>query len=176
MVKTKRKLNLGDSAVWVEPVPPFLLPDATAIRLILRNGESKLELAGTKNNDDAIFTLSTTDSAKLAVGDWAMVLLLTTETERASMVIGTLKVMPDPLVSGSYQEKSEYQQLLEAAEKAYYTLSSSGGRVSSYTIGSRQITYSNLSELRQMIMDLKAKVFAENGADSDPRTTFVRFR
>ncbi len=176
MVKIKRKLNLGDSAVWVEPVPPFLLPDATAIKLVLRNGDSKLELDGTRSGSDAIFTLTTTQSATLDVGDWAMVLLLTTETERASCVIGTLKVMPDPLVSGIYQDKSEAQQMLEAAEKAYYTLSSSGGRVASYTIGSRQITYSNLSELRQMIMDLKAKVFAENGADSDPRTSYVRFR
>ncbi len=182
-----RTLTAGDSASWcdipwLDSQQSTLLTSADWVLTYQLRGPTQLELVAVPDGDGWKTTLSTVASATLSKGTYIWAAYLTRPDERKTAGGGTLLIRPDlSQIVVPLDGRSKARKALEDCEEALASFKSSGGKVKSYTIGSRQTEFHSLADL-MMVRDFwQRKVNNEivrrvtHNGGSNPRHMRVRF-
>ena len=167
MVRTmiKRKICAGDSLAFFVPRPPE--EDCTEGTVVLR-GLTKVEIAGTwqPTMGGWDFSLTPTVTAELSAGQYRAILVTGDGVKsRSSRNIGQVDVWPDPVSAETFDNRTFAQTMVEEIETALKGFAGAGGRVKSYQIGSRTVTYRDVSELMSQLAYWKQQAEAETGGN-----------
>lgn len=171
----------GDSASWYEPpcAQSGLRFDSAIYALTYElRGPAVLTLAGTVQGDGWAFALAPAISASLPSGRYLWAAIVTAPNQRATLAQGMLIVKPDPAaLAAGHDPRSPAQRALDDAEAALATFSKSGGRVKSYSIGTRSMQFDSASEILAIIDYWRRRVEQECGGGKGfgGRTLRVRF-
>lgn len=163
-----RQFRQGDSGVWIDP--PFI--DRTGVQYDSAGYTLKYTLAGpiaapvvltaVAEGQGWQTTLDTTTSAGLKFGLYSWQLQAFATNARMTLDEGELTVEADLLsVGANYDGRSQAEIALAQAKAAFATFSQSGGRVRSYTIGHRSMTFDNLQEVQGQVSFWKGEVEKE---------------
>lgn len=158
-------------------VAPFVLPSGAPVspaagdtlRLELR-GPSVLSLVCPPDQADAAgaWELSATgpQTAALTPGVYAWVYTVTRASgDRTTVSNGSIDVRPDlSAAAAGYDARTTAQVALEQAEAALAAFKGSGGRIKTYTIAGRTVTYDTAAELLQVISYWRVRVASETQA------------
>lgn len=161
----EKKICAGDSLAFFLPRPSDV--DGDEATLVLR-GLSKIEIEGDWQEARIgwDFSMSPAESAALAVGKYrAMLVCGDGVTSRSTRQVGNVEVWPDPVTAETFDNRTFAQKMVEDIEKALSGFAGAGGRVKSYQIGSKTITYRDVSELLNQLNYWKQQVAAENGGN-----------
>lgn len=182
-------LPAGDTPSWLDD--PITLPDgrradATAwtLKHYLR-GPSALVLTATASGAQWLTALTAAASGNLQAGLYQWSAVLTggiAGAERITVATGQLTITPDVTAQAAgFDPRSRAQIALDACEAAMATFNATGGKVKKYQIAGREMEFQSIAELLQLHSFWKAKVLAEQAANSiaqglgNPRALFVRF-
>lgn len=109
-------------------------------------------------------TFSSANTAAMTAGVLAFAITATKAGERHTIDAGTIRALPDlSAAAAGYEARSTAQKNLDLVNAAI-TARLSGGSVAEYTIGSRSLRYSPISELLLLKGQLEREVEAENAA------------
>lgn len=161
----EKKIFAGDSLAFFLPRPPGV--DGVEATLVLR-GLSRTDLAGEwlPERSGWRFSMTADKSQELDAGKYRAVLVCGDgSTSRSSHTAGIVEVWPDPVNAETFDNRTFAQKMVEDIEKALAGFSGSGGRVKSYQIGSRMVTYRDISELLSQLAYWKQQVAAEEGGN-----------
>lgn len=181
------QITAGDSAVWVQKPAQIAGRVASYAQgwelLLCLRGPAALDLAGAARLDGAwSVVLSTTNSATLTPGRYAWSAAVTRADERVTIAIGQTTVVAS-LTAGTapIDPRSLAERALDDCRLALASFRASGGRVTSYTIAGRSMTYSTADELLRLEAYWRARVMSEHASAaaaagmSNPRNLHVRF-
>lgn len=177
---TRQKLIAGDSATWLLPCPAAFDPETVTATLNLCG---PVQIALTPSSIDGRmmrFNLTPAQSATLTDGSYALLLICSSATERATVRHGMIKVVPDPTTVTDH--RTQAQRALDECDAAIAQFNSSGGRVQSYTIAGRSMTFSSLADLMQLRSFWQRRLYNEMASGElgdprgDPSKLLVRFR
>lgn len=148
------KLIAGDSASWRDdPVTlggVFYASGEWALKYELR-GPSQLTVEAVPDGDGWRASIATTASAPLTPGPYSWAAYLTKGDERITARTGGLVVVADlASITESIDSRTVAEKALADCEAALATFKGSGGKVKSYTIGTRQTEFHSLAELMQL--------------------------
>jgi hypothetical protein len=93
---------------------------------------------------------------------------------------GSVTLLPNPATATTYDARSVAEKALEDAESALATYQASGGKVKRYSIGGREMEFSEGGELLKQISYWRIQVKRERAAASvangmaDPRRIYLR--
>lgn len=158
-----------------------------SLKLSLR-GASMLDLTASTAQVDAagnwLLAATSAQTAALTAGAYGWVYTASNAAGvRATLSSGTLSVEPDlTLAAAGYDARTTAQKALSDAEAALASFKASGGRVRSYTIGGRSMTFETAAELVALANYWRVRVAAEKHAAAaaqglgDPSKLLVRFR
>jgi len=173
----------GDSKSWsikLCAIAPYRdAPRDLTVEAFLRTSAGALvSLDITNANGVLEVTLSPSVSEELPEGMAHLVLRATNEDlgYRRSAVIFAVDICP-ALDHERFDNRTLAQRMLSLAEAALEKYTQSGGRVRSYTIGSRQLTFSSAQEIIDLVNYWRNQVYLEQCAMSgkDPRKALVEF-
>lgn len=128
-------------------------------------------------------TISAATSAGFDAGDWYWQAVATSGSQKLTLGAGQLKVLPGMSYAGTpaaFDGRTQTQKDLDAVDAAIRSIIS-GGAVSQYTIGNRQLSRYSLSDLQMLRSRLLAEVKREQAAAlmaqglGNPRSMYVRF-
>jgi hypothetical protein len=179
----------GDSARWADE--PVTLNDGRvadgaggwALKYALR-GPAQLDLtaevvSGVRGWQTS---LTTQDSASLAVGAYSWAALLSKGDERLTAGGGRLVITPDlSALAAPFDGRSTAAKALEACEAAMATFNATGGKIKRYDIAGRTMEFQTIGELMQLHAFWKLKVASESTVSQiaqglgNPRNLHVRF-
>ena len=113
---------------------------------------------------------------KNAVSDPVEVTNVAIESKYISVFLSSFEIMP-AIEDETFDPRTEAQRCLDQARSALSKFIASGGRVKRYTIGSRTIEYSTITELQKVIDYYLEQVYLEEcrRAGRDPRKILVKF-
>lgn len=175
-MKNLTKLYAGDSAIWNDDPPTlggvrYTSQDWT-LTYELR-GPTQLTLIGTANGDGWMTGISTLQSQSLQAGTYLWAAYLSRTGERKTAATGGLVVVADvAAIATSIDSRTAAEKALADCEAALASFKSSGGKVKSYTIGTRQTEFHSLAELLQVRGFWQRRVNAEKRVN---RKLLVRF-
>lgn len=172
-------ISKGDSQVWEIPYRkyPFLKnPDVTLTVYLKQAGRKTISLPVNKKERFFSCELDTSVSRNLLIGQALVVGRAELGGFCKTFQIELLNVGPS-IDDLEFDPRSQAEICLEQAEKALAEFTSSNGRVRSYTIGARSMTFNSYSDLISLVKYWKNQVYLErcraNGID--PRTHLVKF-
>lgn len=163
-----RQFKQGDSAVWNDQ--PFVDPSGkaydssgyTLTYVIAGPIATPLSLVALPSGSGWQTTLTTTQSSTLNLGNYAWQVQASATGVRLTLDEGELLVEADlALVGANYDGRTPAEIALSQAKVAFSTFSQSGGRVRSYTIGHRSMTFDNLQEVQAQVTFWKKEVEIE---------------
>lgn len=179
MVET---LIVGDSASWSFRLADFPVfsgaPESAQLSAFLRSGGKLVRLKAEEIDGRISASLDPKASAELTVGEAFLLLRFVSETDQyqKSAVVKELQVVP-AVDDESFDHRTEAQKCLAQAEAALADFTKGGGRVKSYTIGTRSTTFNSLQELTDLVEYWRKRVYLETCAQQgiDPRRMLVEF-
>lgn len=181
-------LIAGDSASWHDDpwTAPLCGPRHTSADWTLTyqlRGPSQLTLTAAADGDGWLTSVTTAQSGALMPGAYAWAAQLTRPDERVTIRVGKLTVVADlAAVADTFDPRSQAERALADCELALASFKSSGGKVKSYTIGTRQTEFHSLTELMALRSFWQTRVHRERAAAAianggvNPRKLLVRFR
>lgn len=183
-----RSFKQGDSAVWTDP--PFIDRNGTGydssaytLKYVLAGPiATPVTLTATASGSSWQTTLDTTTSAGLTPGDYSWQAQIFATDVRLTLDEGELTVEPDlASVGANYDGRTQAEIALAQAKAAFANFSASGGRVRSYTIGHRSMTFDNLADIKTQVDFWKKEVaveksIARGGVDRIIHLRFDRIR
>lgn len=158
-----------------------------SLKLSLR-GASTLDLTANTTQVDAagnwLLAATGAQTAALTAGAYGWIYTATDAAGvRATLSSGTIDVQPDlTLAAAGYDPRTTAQKALGDAEAALASFKASGGRVRSYSIGGRSMTFETAAELLSLVNYWRVRVANEKHAAAaaqglgDPSKLLVRFR
>ena len=180
VMKIPAQITAGDSASWKDDAfvgEAGRLLDSAAYTLIYSlRGPSKLDLTGVASGRGWVTTLA--KGTLLSAGQYSVVARLTSATERITVGVGRMDVLPDLTelpAGGEVRTPAEIE--LAQVEAAI-----SGSRTESYKIGTREAKRYALTELFLIRNWLLVRVKNERAARDigngigNPSNLYVRFR
>jgi hypothetical protein len=173
----------GDSATWADSAfaddsgNSFNSANST-LKYTISGPATPLVLTATASGTDWTTTLTTVQSATLTPGTYWWQMQAFATGVRFTAAQGELLVKPDLAAVGTnYDGRSVAEIALAQARAAYATFSASGGVMKMYRIGSREMSFQDLSQIREQVDYWSAQVAAEkataDGAKS--RRLHIRF-
>lgn len=182
-------LTAGDSADWYDGPQKHHQREApmTSADWLLTyqlRGPNQLSLIGEPEGDGWRTKISPADSGGLAPGPYGCVAQLSRGAdERLTVGRGTVTILADPsAVDGVFDPRSVAVKALADCEAALASFKSSGGKIKSYTIGSRTTEFHSLTELLALQAFWQRKVKREKSDAArangrrNPRALLVSFR
>jgi hypothetical protein len=177
-------LTAGDSFDWYEGPPqhPVRMTSVDWQLAYVLRGPSALTLQGTPEGTGWRMRLTPAASADLVPGRYVAVAQASSAASRITIGLKNVTVLPDMSVgTDAIDARSIAEKALADCEAALATFTKSGGKVSSYTIGTRTTTFYSLTELmalrdfwqRKLNREV-AKAAAKTGR-RNPRAILVRF-
>lgn len=156
--------------------------DGWAAQLVLI-GPQRITLAATVSGTDHAITADAATTAAWAPGDYSVRVVYTKASTgaRSSATLGSLRLHPDPLASGTDAAalKSPARRALEDLEAAYRAHLSSGQvQVAEYQVAGRTMKFRTLVDLLKALNAARQDVAAETArervaAGLSPRITYV---
>jgi hypothetical protein len=178
-----RQFKQGDSGVWNDQ--PFVDKNGTGydssgytLKYVLAGPiAAPVTLTAVANGSGWQTTLSTTVSAALTPGTYSWQAQVFATGVRLTLDEGELTVEPDlAAVGANYDGRTQAEIALAQAKAAFATFSQSGGRVRSYTIGHRSMTFDNLADVQAQVTFWKKEVEIEKTiANPRRRSVLARF-
>jgi hypothetical protein len=177
------RIIAGDTLDFVTTLPDY--PAATytlKYRLIPRTSGTAIEItctAGTDPNDHRCGA-SATATALWTAGEYSWASWVEKAGERYQVDSGTVTLLPNPATATAYDGRSTAQKALDDAEAALATFQASGGKVKRYSIGGREMEFSEGGELLKQISYWSIQVKRERAKDAaakgmaDPRRIYLR--
>ncbi|MET3134621.1 hypothetical protein AAKU55_004921 [Oxalobacteraceae bacterium GrIS 1.11] len=186
-MKIMNILNAGDSAswrdaAWIDGRSGLRLTSADWTLTYQLRGPSQLALTAAADGEGWRTAIGSAASAALLPGAYAWAAYLSKAGERVTIGGGSLSILADLAASaGPMDARSLAERALADCEAALASFKSSGGKVKSYTIGSRQTEYHSLTELmalrdfwQRRVNKERAQSAIANGR-GNPRRLLVRF-
>jgi hypothetical protein len=178
------QLRQGDSAIWNDR--SFVDQNGTTydstgytLKYVLAGPiHTPVTLTAAASGPGWQTTLSTTTSATLAPGTYSWQAQVAAAGVRLTIDQGESLVLADlASVGANYDGRTSAEIALEQAKQAFATFTQSGGRVRSYTIGHRSMTFDNLSDIKIQVDFWKKEVAAERliARGGQSRTLHLRF-
>jgi hypothetical protein len=187
-MKILKTLTAGDSARWDDDAwfdtQSRLRMTSTEWNLGYElRGATQLSLAAVANGDGWRTSITLAQSATLTAGTYVWGAYLYKAGERKTIGGGTLLVTAD-LVSlvTSIDSRSVAVKALADCEAALSQFTGSGGKVKSYTIGTRQTEFHSLADIMALRTFWQKRVNAETARQSlangrgNPRRLLASFR
>lgn len=148
-----------------------------------------ISIRGNGSNIDAIadstwkFSLTTTQTSNLVVGECYYQVYATKDSERITYVSGKIIVEANlKLADGTIDPRTQIEKDLETVQTLIRNLMNSGKGVVEYRIGSRQLRRYELGELISLESRLKYQLSKQKKAEmigngmGNPHKTLVRFK
>lgn len=155
MLGIPTKIVAGDRIRWTSPASEGVLSWA------IRGVGISLDLTATKEGNEFVTVISSTQSGALTPGVYAWQAYLTVNGERETISTGRLEVMANFATLTSYDSTTQAEQLLAKVRAAIESVLTGG---QAYQIGEREFTRANLAELREWETRLKFQVYREGQA------------
>jgi hypothetical protein len=150
-MKNLRQLHAGDTTSWHDD--PLTLDGVRytsadwTLTYELR-GPVKLTLPGVADSDGWRTSISIAQSSALQAGSYLWASYLSRAGERKTVASGNLVVLADlTAITDVVDGRSVAERALADCETALASFKSSGGKVKSYTIGTRTTEFHSLSDL-----------------------------
>lgn len=176
-MNTPSKLYAGDSASWHDDPPTIGGVRYTSADWLLTyefRGPAVLTVVATSDSDGWLISITPAQSQALAAGSYLWGAFLTRPGERKTAETGALVVEADlAAIAAPIDARTAAQKALADCEAALATFKSSGGKVQSYTIGSRSTTFYSIQDILALRRFWARKVRAEKGNN---RQLLARFR
>lgn len=182
-----QEIRAGDSVILT--AGPFVdgqgrqMDSASYALTYLLRGPSVLDVVAAASGQGWAATLTTTQSASLAAGNYIVSTVLTRASERITVAEARLVVLPDlSSQPAGYDARSLAERALADAESALASFKASQGKVKRYKIGTREMEFAGIAEILEAISYWRAKVLNEQAARDianglgNPRNLMVRFR
>lgn len=185
-------IQAGTTAVWVDDPTVDVFGNAVnnsthSLTYYLRAnaaGEG-VTANGVAYNSGWQTTLAVSTTTSMDAGTWYFQAVATNLSDSTVIELGRGSFTVDPALSysgtpGAYDGRSQIQKDLDAVQAAIRTIIS-GGAVSEYRIGNRNLKRFDLTELMQLESRLKAQLAREKKAEmiannlGDPHKLYVRF-
>jgi hypothetical protein len=178
-----RVFKQGDSAVWRDP--PFV--DANGVAYDNASYTLKYALAGpiaapviltaVASGSDWQTALTTTQSAALLPGIYWWQAQVFATNVRITVDEGELTVDKDfALVGANFDNSTVAEKALAAAEAALSVFQASGGRVQSYTIGGRHMTFQRDTEILEVVTYWRKRVVTDRSTAGGARDRHIHMR
>lgn len=184
-MKIPAQITNGDSISWIDdpsfdnlknPVSP---PSWTLKYTIV--GAQKLELTAAQQGGGWKTTMSAAQSLLLSAGEYYWTAFATNGSDQVTLGRGKLVILPNlHLQSAGTDNRSQTKKDLEAVQGAMRAMIS-GGAVSKYMIGHRQVEKMSMTDLITLESKLKFQLAREERADrvkngqGNPNNSLVRF-
>jgi hypothetical protein len=173
------KLIRGDSHEFELHLAEFGAGADSDITVLLRTSDRQVqELKDlTVEGGKLLVTITSSLSSKLSKGEASLIVQMRRSGDyRRSSIARSIEILPE-IESEDFDPRSEAQQNLDAARRALKTFTASGGRVRSYTVGTRSVTYSTVTEIQELVKYWERQVYFEECArlHIDPRKRVVEF-
>lgn len=179
-MKIPASLRQGDTAYWLDD--PYTdgagktyASDVYALAYIIAGPiTNPVSLTAAANGGGWRTTLDATAAGNLVAGKYWWEAVITGNGERVTIASGELAITVNLANAGAnYDGRSLAEKALADAETALAQYKVSGGKIKSYTIGSRTMTFEDGSAILAQISYWKIKVRAEQGK---PRNLLARFK
>ncbi|MDY7537671.1 hypothetical protein QN372_00780 [Undibacterium sp. RTI2.1] len=182
-----KTLTAGDTAQWNDDA---WFDTQSRIRMSSADWTLKYELRGAvpltltagANGDGWTTSITLAQSQTLVAGTYVWGAYLSQQGQRKTIGGGTLQVMADLTgITAAMDSRTVAVKALADCEAALASFTSSGGKIKSYTIGTRQTEFHSLTELMALRDFWQRRVNAENAKQSivnghgNPRRLLVRF-
>jgi len=178
-------LTAGDSSDWYDAPHKHVQRNTSLtsggwqLHYQLR-GPSQLTLTAAPEGDGWRTRITASQSAALEPGEYVVVAQLAKDDERLTIGRGKLTILRDPAsITEAVDARSVAERALADCEAALASFKSSGGKIKSYTIGSRTTEFHSLTELMALRDMWQRKVNNERARKSgrrNPRAVLVRFQ
>lgn len=176
------RITNGDSVSWlddptVDNLKNKLSPPSWTLSYSIV-GAIKIELTAAQFGSGWKTSMTTTQSLTLTPGDYYWQAYATNGSDRVNVGSGKLVIMPNLHTATAGDDlRSQTKKDLDAVQSAMRAIIS-GGAVSRYTIGHRQVEKMAMSDLLVLESRLKILLKREEGSGNgqgSPNNTFVRF-
>lgn len=175
-MKNLRQLHAGDTASWHDDPLTLDCVRYTSQDWVLTyqlRGPTQLTLQAVGESDGWRTSISLEQSQALQAGSYLWASHLSRAGERKTVASGGLVVQADlAAITDVVDGRSMAEKALADCEAALATFKSSGGKVKSYTIGSRTTEYHSLADLMTVRRFWQRRVQAEK---RNKRQLLVRF-
>lgn len=176
------QFTAGDSVIWTDTVfvdPSGGTGDSTnyALQYVFAGLMiAPITVASVAQGSAWQTTISKAVSATFAAGDYSWEAQASSTANRFTLATGRVTVKPDLAAVGlGYDGRTQAEIALDQARSAFSNFSASGGRVRSYTIGHRSMTFDNLADIQTQVTYWERRVEAEKIA-ANPRRRIIRNR
>lgn len=126
---------------------------------------ANFSVVASASGDAFVVAVAAATTAGYTAGDYTWVAVASDGTNSYEADRGTLKLLPKYSAASNLDDRSDARQIYDALVAAYKTYATSGGKVKSYTIGSRTMTFNSAKELLDQVNFWKAKVNQELAAE-----------
>lgn len=117
------------------------------------------------SGDAFVVAVSAATTGAYTAGDYTWVAVVTSGANSYEADKGTLTILPKYTAAANLDDRSDARKIHEDLIAAYKTYATSGGKVKSYTIGTRTMVFNSAPELLDQLNFWKAKVVAEDNAE-----------
>lgn len=180
-------LRVGDTTSWRDE--PLLIDNARVdssmytLKHILAGPTAPVTLTATADGTGWKTQLTITQADALVAGEYSWQAIIETVNERITVGSGQLTVLPN-LASAAqgFDGRTLAEKALADAEAALANYRATGGKIKSYTIGMRAMTFMDSSSILQEINYWKLRVSHEKAQQriknglGNPRNLRVRFK
>jgi hypothetical protein len=189
-VTVPAQIRAGDTVQWRVPATTDVLGNAVdaatwTLTYYLRTNTASegATVVATPDGANWLVTIAAATTAGFDAGQWFWQGVATKGSESLTIGTGQLQVLPALDYSGTpgaFDGRSQIQKDLEAVQAAIRSLVA-GGAVQQYSIGNRQLSRYQLSQLIELESKLKAELKREQKAElianglGNPHNLFVRF-
>ena len=184
------QIRAGDTVQWRVSATTDVLGDAVdsatwTLTYYLRTNTASegATVVGTADGSGWLVTIAAATTAGFDAGQWFWQAIATKGSESLTIGTGQIQVLPAldyTGTPGAFDGRSQTQKDLEAVQAAIRALIA-GGAVQQYSIGNRQLSRYQLSQLIELESKLKAELKREQKAElmanglGNPHNLFVRF-
>jgi hypothetical protein len=189
-VTVPAQIRAGDTVQWRVSATTDVLGDAVdsatwTLTYYLRTNTASegATVVGTAEGSGWLVTIAAAITVGFDAGQWFWQAVATKGSESLTIGTGQIQVLPALNYTGTpgaFDGRSQIQKDLEAVQAAIRTLIA-GGAVQQYSIGNRQLSRYQLSQLIELESKLKAELKREQKAElmanglGNPHNLFVRF-
>lgn len=174
-------IRAGDTIKWTRSLADYPASTWTlSYRLI--NAAGNIDITATADGDDHAVTVPAATSAAYTPGQYEWVASVTDGSDRYTVGSGRLTIQPDLAAEAAgYEARSTARQALADLRSALATWLSTSGRVQSYTVAGRSMTFVTADEIRQRIGLAEREVAREEAEErlaagmSTGKRVLVRF-
>lgn len=174
------KIFIGDSANWlidekrIEPLSDRPAGAKLEVSIRLFSG-SVVPIASELRDGNLLCSITAEQSTRLTAGKAMLILCARADEYKRTLILSTFDIVS--LAEQSFDGLSLARRCYEQAKRALATFTATGGRVKSYTIGSRSTTYNSAQELMDLVNYWASQVAAEEAchSENDPFKKLIEF-